>query len=204
MDDTANRAPKTERERMAAGLWYDANFDEELRALREAAKDLAAEFSATPLAQAEHRNDILHRLIGSIGSIGDSCEILPPLYVDYGTNISIGGGTFINHGAYLMDCAPIAIGGNCFIGPCFGAYTAQHPLVAEQRNTGLERALPITIGDSCWLGASVIIMGGVTIGEGCVIGAGSLVTHDIPAGSIAIGSPARVVRAITDDDRVER
>lgn len=201
MDGAANRAPRTERERMAAGLWYDANFDEELRALREAAKDLAAEFSATPLARAERRNDILHRLIGSIGG---SCEILPPLYVDYGTNISIGEGTFINHGAYLMDCAPIAIGSNCFIGPCFGAYTAQHPLVAKQRNTGLERALPITIGDNCWLGASVTIMPGVTIGEGCVIAAGSLITHDIPAGSIAMGSPARVVRAITDDDRIER
>lgn len=201
MGDTADRAPETERERMAAGLWYDANFDGELRALREAAKDLAAEFSATPLAQAERRNDILHRLIGSIG---DSCEILPPLYVDYGTNISLGEGTFINHGAYLMDCAPIAIGSGCFIGPYFGAYTAQHPLVAEQRNPGLERALPITIGDNCWLGASVAIMPGVTIGEGCVIAAGSLVTHDIPAGSIAMGSPARVARAITDEDRIER
>lgn len=201
MDDTTNSAPRTERERMAAGLWYDANFDEELKALREAAKDLAAEFSATPLAQAERRNDILHRLIGSLG---DNCEILSPLYVDYGTNISIGEGTFINHGAYLMDCAPITIGDSCFIGPCFGAYTAQHPLVAEQRNTGLERALPIAIGDNCWLGASVSIMPGVTIGGGCVIGAGSLVTHDIPAGSIAMGSPAHVVRAITNADRIER
>ena len=89
-----------------------------------------------------------------------------------------------------------------FIGPNFGAYTAQHPLVARERNTGLERALPITIGDDCWIGANVCVLPGVTIGAGCVIGAGSLVTKDVPAGWLAMGSPCRPVREITDEDLV--
>lgn len=100
-----------------------------------------------------------------------------------------------------MDCAPITIGNDVFIGPNLEAYTAQHPLVAAERNLGVERALPITIEDDCWLGGDVKIMPGVTIGRGCVIGAGSIVTRDIPAGMLAVGNPCRPVRKITEADR---
>ena len=86
----------------------------------------------------------------------------------------------MNHYAYLMDCAPITIGNHCFIGPSCGMYTANHPLVAGERNEGLEIALPITLEDNIWLGAGVTILPGVTIGKGSVIGAGSVVTKDIP------------------------
>ena len=101
-----------------------------------------------------------------------------------------------------MDGAPITIGAHCFIGPNCGIYTASHPLTAEQRNQGLERALPITIGDNVWIGGNVTILPGVTIGSACVIGAGSVVTHDIPAGMIAVGNPCRVLRPITPEDRI--
>ncbi len=189
----------TERERMERRLWYDANFDEGLRLERERAGDLAFEFNSTRPSDAEKRAELLGRLIGALG---ENVEVLSPLYVDYGRNVSIGDGSFVNHGAYLMDGATIAIGAHVFIGPNFGAYTAQHPLVARERNTGLERALPITIGDDCWIGANVCVLPGVTIGAGCVIGAGSLVTKDVPAGWLAMGSPCRPVREITDEDLV--
>jgi acetyltransferase-like isoleucine patch superfamily enzyme len=189
----------TERERMERRLWYDANFDEGLRLERERAGDLAFEFNSTRPSDAEKRAELLGRLIGTLG---ENVEVLSPLYVDYGRNVSIGDGSFVNHGAYLMDGATIAIGAHVFIGPNFGAYTAQHPLVARERNTGLERALPITIGDDCWIGANVCVLPGVTIGAGCVIGAGSLVTKDVPAGWLAMGSPCRPVREITDEDLV--
>jgi acetyltransferase-like isoleucine patch superfamily enzyme len=188
-----------ERERMERRLWYDANFDEGLRLERERAGDLAFEFNSTRPSDAEKRAELLGRLIGTLG---ENVEVLSPLYVDYGRNVSIGDGSFVNHGAYLMDGATIAIGAHVFIGPNFGAYTAQHPLVARERNTGLERALPITIGDDCWIGANVCVLPGVTIGAGCVIGAGSLVTKDVPAGWLAMGSPCRPVREITDEDLV--
>lgn len=190
----------TPRERMARGLWYDANFDPDLAAARAAAKDLANEFNTTPYSMPEIREHLLRQLVGHLG---ESVEVNSPIMVDYGTNVSIGDHSFINHGAYLMDGASITIGRNVFIGPNFGAYTAQHPLVAGQRNNGLERALPITIGDDCWIGGDVKVMPGVTIGAGCVIGAGSLVTHDIPAGYVAMGAPCKPRRPITDEDLIE-
>ena len=101
-----------------------------------------------------------------------------------------------------MDCAPITIGSHVFIGPRFGAYTALHPLLPEQRNTGMECAKPITIDDNCWFGGNVTVLPGVHIGEGCVIGAGSVVTRDIPANSLAMGVPCRVIRPLSEDDRV--
>lgn len=185
---------------MTAGLWYDANFDPELTNLRARAMDLADELNRTPYGKADARRELLECLIGTLGQ---DVEVLSPLMVDYGSNVTIGDGTFINHGAYLMDGAHITIGAHCFIGPNFGAYTAQHPLVAEQRNQGWERALPIAVGDDCWIGANVTLMPGVTIGAGSVIGAGSLVTRDVPAGVVALGSPCKPARPITEDDRIE-
>ena len=102
-----------------------------------------------------------------------------------------------------MDGAPITLGRNCFLGPSCGLYTANHPLNAVQRAQGLERALPITLGDDVWLGGNVVILPGVTIGSGSVIGAGSVVTHDIPPGVVAAGNPCRVLRPITEADRVQ-
>lgn len=190
----------TPRERMARGLWYDANFDPELAAARAAGKDLANTFNSTPYSMPEIREQLLRQLVGHLG---ENVEVNSPLMVDYGSNVSIGDGSFLNHGAYLMDGAAITIGSHCFIGPNFGAYTAQHPLLPGQRNNGLERALPITIEDDCWIGGDVKVMPGVTIGRGCVIGAGSLVTHDIPAGYVAMGSPCKPRRPITDEDLIQ-
>ena len=102
-----------------------------------------------------------------------------------------------------MDCAPITIGKHCFIGPNCGMYTAIHPIVAKERNQGLEMAKPITIKDNVWIGGDVTILPGVTIGEGSVIGAKSLVTKDIPANVIAVGNPCRIVRPITDEDLIK-
>ena len=137
-----------------------------------------------------------------VGRLDEPCEILSPFMVDYGFNVSIGAGSFINHDCYLMDCAPISIGSHVFIGPRFGAYTALHPLLHDQRNTGMECAKPITIDDNCWFGGNVTVLPGVHIGEGCVIGAGSVVTRDIPANSLAMGVPCRVIRPLSEDDRV--
>lgn len=135
---------------------------------------------------------------------GENVSILAPFIADYGKNCFIGEGTFINYGAYLMDGAPITIGKSCFIGPNCGMYTATHPLLAEERNRGLEKAKPITIGDNVWLGGDVTILPGVTIGEGSVIGAKSLVNKDIPPNVVAVGNPCRVIRAITEEDRINR
>lgn len=189
----------TEREKLERGLWYDANYDEDLCRERERANELAHRLNQASPGDAAARESLLRELLGHVG---EHVEVLSPLYVDYGRNVSIGDWSFLNHGAYLMDGAPITIGSHVFAGPNLGVYTAQHPLVAEERNLGLERALPITIEDDVWIGGDVKIMPGVTIGRGSVIGAGSVVTRDVPAGVVAMGSPCHPVRPITDADRV--
>ena len=189
----------TEREKLERGLWYDANYDEDLCRERERANELAHRLNQASPGDAAARESLLRELLGHVG---EHVEVLSPLYVDYGRNVSIGDWSFLNHGAYLMDGAPITIGSHVFVGPNLGAYTAQHPLVAEERNLGLERALPITIEDDVWIGGDVKIMPGVTIGRGSVIGAGSVVTRDVPAGVVAMGSPCHPIRPITEADRV--
>lgn len=191
----------TEREKMEKGLWYDANYDEALVQARLAAEDLCFELNRTRPSDKEKREALLTKLLPHRGA---DTVILSPFYADYGVNCRIGDATFINHNAYLMDGAAITIGSHCFIGPNCGMYTGNHPMIADERNRGLEQAKPITIGDNVWIGADVTILPGVTIGDGCVIGAKSLVNRDIPAGMFAAGVPCRVIRPISEEDTIER
>ena len=183
----------TEREKMLEGMWYDANFDQELIAERLQAEQLCYDFNQARPGSKEQAN-ALQALLG--GKIPEGLSVLAPVYFDYGTNTCFGEGTFVNHGCYFMDGAKISIGSHVFIGPFCGFYTATHPLSYAERNQGLERALPITIGDNCWFGANVSVMPGVTIGSGCVIAAGSVVTQDLPDNSLSMGVPARVKKTI--------
>lgn len=189
----------TEKEKMELKLWYDANYDKELLELRLIAEDLCFELNNTRPKDTEKRDEILRKLIPDLG---ENCTILSPFVTDYGYYSRIGHDTFINHNAYLMDGGGITIGHHCFFGPNCGMYTAVHPLIAEERNAGLEQALPITIGDNCWIGADVTILPGVTIGSNVVIGAKSVVTKDIPDNVVAVGNPCRVMRSITEKDRI--
>lgn len=189
----------TERNKMERGFWYDANNDAELLTQREEAEALCYALNQTAPKMRERREDILSSLLPNRG---EGTTILSPFYADYGCNCLIGSNTFINHNAYLMDGAPIRIGSWCFIGPNCGMYTATHPLLAEERNQGLEKAKPITVGDNVWIGADVTILPGVTIGANSVIGAKSVVTQDIPGHVVAAGNPCRVLRAITGQDSI--
>lgn len=189
----------TQKERLEKRLWYDANYDPELLTLRAKADELCFLFNQTPPGDTEKRSALLTRLLPHMG---EDVTILAPFYADYGDRCQIGAHTFINHNAYLMDCAPITIGTFCFIGPNCGMYTAIHPIRVEDRNLGLEKAKPITIGDNVWIGGSVTILPGVQIGSGSVIGAGSVVTKDIPENVIAAGNPCHVLRTITERDRL--
>lgn len=195
----ASASGLTEREKLERGLWYDANFDDELLALRTRADDLCFDYNGTRPSDARRRAELLDQLIPDHGA---GLTVLSPVYVDYGHNVHLGRGVFINHNCYLMDCAPVTLGDSVFVGPNCGFYTATHALDAAQRAAGLERADPITVGDNVWLGAGVSVLPGVEIGAGSIIGAGSVVTRSIPAGVIAVGNPCRVVRPVTEADRV--
>ncbi|MDD6120543.1 MAG: sugar O-acetyltransferase [Selenomonadaceae bacterium] len=188
---------ETEREKMLRGAWYDANFDKALIEERRRAELACHAFNqAEPGSEAQMT--ALKGLLG--GSIPKGVTVLAPVYFDYGSSFTtLGEGTFVNHGAYFMDGGSISIGSNVFIGPFCGFYTASHPLAFVQRNKGLEKALPIKVGDNCWFGANVSVMPGVTIGSGCVIAAGSVVTKDIPDNSMAAGAPAVVKKHIEQE-----
>ena len=135
-----------------------------------------------------------------------------PIQFDYGCFTSIGTNSYANFNFTCVDCCPVTIGENVFLGPNVSLLTPIHPLRWQERNqyvkqdgtpTDKEYAKPITIGNNCWIAGNVTICGGVTIGAGCVIGAGSVVTRDIPPNSLAVGVPCHVVREITEADSLE-
>lgn len=186
-------------EKMRAGYWLRAITPQIGAALRRA-EELCFRLNQLPPSRSEARETILRELFGHLGS---GVILHSPFRCDFGTQISIGDGFVGNFNLTILDEAPVTIGNRVFIGPNTGIYTVNHALLPDQRNEGIMRSLPVTIGDDVWIGGNVVITQGVTIGEGAVIGAGSVVTRDIPAGVVAAGNPCRVLRPITEADRVE-
>lgn len=184
---------RTEKEKMLAGMPYDANNDRALIAERQMCKELCHKYNLLPPSQTEEREGLLRRLLGRTG---EHFLIEQPFYCDYGYNIEIGENFYANVNCVILDGAKVTFGDNVFVAPNCGFYTAGHPLDVEQRNSGLEYARPITIGSNVWIGAQVCVLPGVTVGEGSVIGAGSVVTKDIPAHVLAVGNPCRVIRGL--------
>src|SRR5687767_12548105 len=183
---------RTMRERMLAGDPYIAD-DPEITDDSLVAQDLMAAYNVTSARQGPLREVLLGRLLGAVG---EGTEIRPPLYVDYGSRIRIGARCFANYGLTALDVAPITIGDDVQFGPNVQLLTPTHPVEPEPRRDKWEAAEPITIGDNVWLGGGVIVCPGVSIGADTVVGAGSVVTRDLPAGVVAVGSPARVLREL--------
>lgn len=191
----------SEQEKMLAGHPYNSH-DPELLRMAVAVRRRVAAFCATDPGDAAEQ----FRLLGEIfAAVGRGVHIEQPFYADFGVHTTIGEDTFINVNCVIVDDAPIAIGKRALIGPAVQLITAMHPLhVVERRTPAADVAAgsaawrtmtaPITIGDDVWLGAGVIVLPGVTIGDRTTIAAGSVVTRDIPPDSLAVGTPAKVVR----------
>ena len=183
----------TEKEKMLAGMLYDADHDEELVQDRIRTKDLCYDFNQLRPSQLEEQKKIMKKLLGKTE---ETFQIIQPFWCDYGYNIEIGKNFFANHNLVILDCTKVKFGDNVMIAPNCGFYTAGHPLDAERRNQGLEYAYPITVGDNVWIGAGVHVMPGVTIGNNVVIGGGSVVVKDIPDNVVAVGNPAKVIKTL--------
>lgn len=188
----------TEKDKMLRQLMYDANYDQQLIAERQQAKELCYDYNQLRPSDEASQRALMQRLLGSSK---EAFCILAPFWCDYGYNIEIGDNFFANHNTVILDAAKVTFGDNVFIAPNCGFYTAGHPIDTERRNQGLEYAYPITVGDNVWIGGGVQVMPGVTIGSNVVIGGGSVVVHDIPDNSVAVGNPCRVIRAITEADK---
>lgn len=194
---------ETEWDKCMSGQWYDCH-DRIFLELKDKARRLLTEYNSLPYDQKEKKREVLKEMFGSIGtnvSVGYS------FICDYGCNIYMGNNVSVNMNCTFVDCNKITIGDNVLIASNVQIYTAAHPIELEERLTPgwtpdsdeyfcRTFALPVTIGDGCWIGGGVIILPGVSIGKGCVIGAGSVVTKNIPANSLAVGNPCRVIRKI--------
>lgn len=169
--------------------------------------------NGTPLWNIPMRNHLIKRIFGSID--GNPYNIQRPFHCTYGKNIHVGKNFYSNFNCVILDQAKVTIGDNCMLGPNVTIATTRHPLAADERRgrayknsfapgklADLELVAPVTIGDDVWIASGCIICPGVTIGSGAVIGAGSVVTCDIPANTLAYGVPCRVIREITDADRL--
>lgn len=186
----------TERERMLAGRLYRAS-DPELLAGDRRKWELTHRLNQT--TDPEEIRAIFRLLFGAIGP---DFWIQPPFYCDYGSNIYIGDHFYANYDCIILDPGEVTIGDHVFLAPRVSIYTAAHPIDAEVRNAELEYAKPVHIGSSVWIGGNTVINPGVTIGDNVVIGSGAVVTKDIPSGVIAVGNPCRVLRSITEKDRI--
>lgn len=193
----------TELEKCMAGEYYDCH-NEVFLSLKAEARKLLKEYNALQYEQKEEKRKILDRLFYEAGT---NVSVAQPFLCDYGYNIHIGNNVSINMNCTFVDCNKIEIGNNVLIASNVQLYTAAHPVELSERltpdwNPESEEyfcrtyALPIRIGNGCWLGGGVIVLPGVTIGDGSVIGAGSVVTRDIPANSLAVGNPCRIIRSI--------
>lgn len=191
---------ETEKMKANAGKLYDANYDEELLKEREVCADMTHELNQLRQSQTKERMEILRELLGKTKG---NFMIVSPFFCDYGYNIEIGENFFMNMNCVILDGAKVKFGDNVFVAPNCGFYTAGHPLDVKRRNSGLEYAKPITIGNNVWIGAQVCVLPGVSIGDNTVIGAGSVVTKNIPANVLAYGNPCRVIREITENDNTD-
>lgn len=184
--------PRSMRERMLAGDLYIAD-DPVLEEESLAARDLMSAYNNLSARERPRRRELLEELLGSIG---ERTEIRAPFFVDYGKHISFGSHCFANYGLLALDVATITIGDHTQIGPNVQLLTPTHPIDPDLRRSGWEAAEPITIGANVWLGGGVIVCPGVSIGDNTVVGAGSVVTRDLPANVVAVGNPARPIKAV--------
>lgn len=181
---------RSEKDKMLAGEPYDAS-DAGLQAELDANHRWLARYNAA-LADGPARWHEL--LVERLAIVGDGALIRPPFHCDYGFNIHLGEGVFINFNCVILDVVHVRIGARTQIGPGVQILAADHPRDAAMRATGLEFGRPVHIGRNVWIGGGALVLPGVTIGDDALVGAGSVVTRDVPAGATVVGNPARACR----------
>ncbi|SGY15116.1 BQ5605_C013g07251 [Microbotryum silenes-dioicae] len=122
--------------------------------------------------------------------------IEPPFYCDYGCNIKFKGEFYSNFGLTILDCAEVTWGERVIVAPNVQVYAATHSVDVAERQAGLERAYPVTVGDDCWIGGSAVLIGPCTIGSGCTVAAGAVVRGTFPDNCVIGGTPARILKKL--------
>lgn len=187
----------THMERMHAGELFNPG-DPEIWERQLACLERLYDFNGTRPSEMKKRDALLREMFAEIG---EHCYIEPPLYANFGgAFVHFGKNVYANFNLTLVDDTHIYVGDNTLIGPNVVLATAGHPILPELREK-YQFNIPVRIGKNCWIGAGVVVLPGVTIGDGTVVGAGSIVTHDLPAGVVAVGNPCKVMREVNEHDR---
>ena len=196
-----------EWERMVSGKLYNAA-SKELYKNHDCGMIRCDRFNRIPLWRYRAKQRALTRLIPS--SKGKDLYVFAPFDCEYGININVGTGCFINYNCTFLDVAPITLGDGVWLGANVTLATPMHPFLPDERLPqeypdgfhDLEYSKPITIKENCWICSSATIVGGVTVGKNSIVAAGAVVTRDVPENSIVAGVPARVIRTIDEKDRM--
>ena len=176
----------------------DLAYERVIEEKRCRAKEKMFDFNHIRPSDTAARRTILQELLAEVG---EEVFMEPPVHFAYGCNTHIGHHFYSNFNLCIVDDCEVYIGNHCMFGPNVTLTVTGHPVYGEYRRNGTQFSLPIRIGNDVWIGANAVVLPGVTIGDGAVIGAGSVVTHDVPACTVAYGVPCKVVREITDYDR---
>lgn len=185
--------------RIRQGLLYtesEASFQNPLRRA-----GLIFDYNNTRPGDLERRRTLLEAILGSVG---ERTVLLSPFHAGFGSNVHIGDDFFGNVNLTFVDDVEIRIGNGVMIAPSVTLTTTGHPVHPDLRVDFRRFSEPIVIEDKVWIGSNVVVLPGVRIGFGAVVGAGSVVTHDVPPMTIAVGAPCRVLRQITDEDLKSR
>ncbi|WP_395697079.1 sugar O-acetyltransferase [Methylocella sp.] len=179
-----------EMEKMLAGALYRAD-DAEIAAAHARACAFMARYNGALDATREERAALLRDICGAVG---ENVVVRPPFHCDYGFNIFLGDGVFLNFNCVILDVCTVRIGALTQIGPGVQILAADHPRDPLQRRALLESGKPVTIGENCWIGAGALILPGVAIADDAIVGAGAVVTRDVAKGATVAGNPARAIR----------
>jgi maltose O-acetyltransferase len=177
----------TEKQKMLAGELYRATGEELAADARRAAEWMDRYNASLARTQRDHAA-MLRELLAEVG---EGAYIRPPFHCDYGYNIRLGRGVFLNFNCVILDVVRVTIGDGTQIGPGVQILTADHPRDPAQRRAGLELGRPVAIGRNVWIGAAAIVLPGVTIGDDAIVGAGAVVTRDVRPGATVVGNPAK-------------
>ena len=189
----------TDREKIHSGDVYYPSGDEIMTEQLGYVNRLY-DFNMTRPTELDKRQEMLKEMFAEIG---ENCYIEPPLHANWGGHhVHFGNNVYANFNLTLVDDTHIYVGDCTMFAPNVTVATAGHPIDPDLRSKAYQYNMPVHIGRNCWIGAGALIMPGVTIGDNTVIGAGSVVTKDIPANVVAVGNPCRVMRPISEHDKI--
>ena len=183
---------RSEKQKMLAGELYIASCPE-IAADNARASAWMDRYNASNMLTQEERHSLLREMLAAVG---EGANIRPPFHCDYGYNISLGAGVFLNFNCVILDVVAVSIGDKTQIGPGVQILTADHPRDPSMRAAGLECGKPVSIGSNVWIGGGALILPGVTVGDDAIVGAGAVVSRDVPKGATVAGNPARVIGTI--------